>query len=147
MAYKAKAPGAMVDINVTPMVDIMLVLLIIFMVITPMLQKGISVDMAKAANPRQMPDADKEDAVVVAITRDGKLFLGASPINMDELTSKVKDQISSKLDKTVYLKSDSRAKYGDVVKVVDNIRAAGVDSLGLLTEKLEKRSTETAATP
>ena len=139
MAYKAKTAGTIADINVTPMVDIMLVLLIIFMVITPMLQKGVSVDMAKAANPRQMSDAEKEDAVLLAVTRDGKVFLGTSPVVLSDVTTKVKDMISGRLDKTVYIKSDARAKYGDVVKVVDNVRAAGVDSLGLLTEKLERR--------
>jgi biopolymer transport protein ExbD/biopolymer transport protein TolR len=144
MAYQSKAPPAVSEINVTPMVDIMLVLLIIFMVITPMLQKGVSVDMAKAANPRQMADADKEDAVLLAVTRDGKIFLGTSPVASDEVTAKVKDKILGKLDKTVYLKSDARAKYGDVVKVIDNIRAAGVDSLGLLTEKLQKATPEAA---
>jgi biopolymer transport protein ExbD/biopolymer transport protein TolR len=138
MAYKAKTTPPVSDINVTPMADVMLVLLIIFMVVTPMLQKGVSVDMAKAENPRQMQDADKEDAVVLAITRDGKAYLGSDRIPLDEITAKVKDRISSKLDKTVYIKSDSRAKYGDVVAVVDTVRAAGVDSLGLLTEKLER---------
>ena len=140
MSYKPKAPGAVADINVTPLVDVMLVLLIIFMVITPMLQKGIQVDLAKARNYRQMPDDDKEDAVEVAITRDGKIFLKTSPVAMDELTPKVKDLISGRLDKTVYIRSDARAKYGDVVKVVDNVRAAGVDSLGLLTSKIERRA-------
>jgi biopolymer transport protein ExbD/biopolymer transport protein TolR len=139
MASKLKLPGPVADINVTPMADVMLVLLIIFMVITPMLQRGFSVDMAKAANPRQMPDADKEDAVVLAVSRDGKMYLGSDPIRLGEVTVKVKDRISSKLDKTVYVKSDARAKYGDVVALVDNVRAAGVDSLGLLTEKLERR--------
>jgi biopolymer transport protein ExbD len=143
--------GAVADINVTPMADVMLVLLIIFMVITPMLQKGVSVDMARVNNPRPMQDADKEDAVLIAITRDGKLFLGSTPIKLDEVTAKVKDDIANKLDKTVYVKSDARAKYGDVVAVVDAVRAAGVDSLGLLTEKVERRvpgaPAEATATP
>jgi biopolymer transport protein ExbD/biopolymer transport protein TolR len=139
MAIKLSGGTTVSDINVTPMVDIMLVLLIIFMVITPMLQKDHPVDMAKAQNPRDMADAEKEDAVVVAISRDGKLFIGSNPVNVDEITTKVKDMISNKVDKTVYLKSDARAKYGDVVKVVDNVRAAGVESLGLLAEKLEKK--------
>jgi biopolymer transport protein ExbD len=139
MAYKPQAPGAVSDINVTPLVDVMLVLLIIFMVITPMLQKGIQVDLAKANNYRQMPDDDKEDAVEIAVTRDGKIFLKTSSINLDEITPKVKDLISGRLDKTVYIRSDARAKYGDVVKVVDAVRAAGVDSLGLLTSKIERR--------
>ena len=138
MAYKSRAPKAVADINVTPMVDIMLVLLIIFMVITPMLQKTFSVDMAKTNNPRDMKDADRDDAVVLAVTRDGNVFLGTSPIATDEITKRAKDMISGRLDKTVYVKSDARAKYGDVVKVINDVRAAGVDSLGLLTEKLQK---------
>jgi biopolymer transport protein ExbD len=111
-------------------------------VITPMLQKGIQLDLARAQNPRQMPDAEKEDATVVAITRDGKIYLGTKLIAPDEITPKIKDRISGKLDKTVYLRSDARAKYGDVVKVVDNLRAAGVDSLGLETERLDRRNAQ-----
>jgi biopolymer transport protein ExbD/biopolymer transport protein TolR len=135
MAKKTTTLGAVSDINVTPMVDVMLVLLIIFMVITPMLQKGVSVNMAKASNTRDMQDADKEDAAVIAITRDGKVYLGADTIAPDQITTTLKDKLANKLDKTVFVKSDARAKYGVVVSVVDNIRAAGVDSLGLLTEK------------
>jgi biopolymer transport protein ExbD len=140
MAHKPVPPKAVSDINVTPLVDIMLVLLIIFMVITPMLQKGIPVDLARTQNPRQMPDEDKEDATVLAVTRDGKTYLGTKQIAPDEITPKVKDMLTSKLDKTVYLRSDARARYGDVVKVVDALRAAGVDSLGLVTEKLDRRA-------
>jgi len=145
MAYKAPKTPPVSDINVTPMADVMLVLLIIFMVVTPMLQKGVSVDMAKAENPRQMPDADKEDAVVLAVTRDGKTYLGSDTVRLEQITPQVKDRISTKLDKTVYVKSDARAKYGDVVAVIDNVRAAGVDSLGLLTERLERRGPGGAA--
>ena len=140
MASKLVRLGAVSDINVTPMADVMLVLLIIFMVITPMLQKGVSVDMARVNNPRPMADADKEDAVVLAVTRDGKIFMGSTPIRLDEVTATVKDRIASKLDKTVYVKSDARAKYGDVLALVDTVRAAGVDQLGLLTERVERRA-------
>jgi len=122
-------------INVTPMVDVMLVLLIIFMVITPMLQKGVSVDLAKTNNPVQMPDADKEDALLVAVTRDGKVFFGTDQITPDQLTGMVKDRLTDRVDKRVFVKADARAKYGNVVDVVDNVRAAGVDTLGLLTEQ------------
>jgi biopolymer transport protein ExbD/biopolymer transport protein TolR len=135
MAKRTTTLGAVSDINVTPMVDVMLVLLIIFMVITPMLQKGVSVDMAKATNTRDMQDADKEDAVVLAVTRDGKIYLGSDRVAPDQITGQVKDRIANKLDKTVYLKADKNAKYGVVASVVDNVRAAGVDSLGLETEK------------
>ncbi|HYM09992.1 MAG TPA: biopolymer transporter ExbD [Bryobacterales bacterium] len=131
--------AAIADINVTPMVDVMLVLLIIFIVITPMLTKGISVDKVKARNPSTMTPADKDDAVIVAVTRDGKVYLGKTQMEPKELGPKIKDLISNKLDKTVYVNSDSRAKYGLVTKVVDNIRTAGVDAVGLLTEKLEEK--------
>ncbi len=145
MAIKLKAGNVVSDINVTPMADVMLVLLIIFMVVTPMLQKGISVDLAKTNNPRPMPDADKEDAVVIAISKDGRLYIGSTPVKREEITEKVKDRIAAKLDKTVYVKSDARAKYGTVVGVVDDVRAAGVDQLGLLTEKIETRRGGAAA--
>src|SRR5208337_957531 len=145
MAFKAQAPGAVSDINVTPLVDVMLVLLIIFMVITPMLQKGVSVDLARVNNPHPMAAADKEDATVLAITRDGKIYLGSDTITLDKITTQVKDRVADKLDKTVYVKSDARAKYGDVVAVVDAVRAAGVDSLGLLTEKVQARNAAAAA--
>lgn len=136
---KQKAPPVVADINVTPMVDVMLVMLIIFMVITPMLSKGVSVDMAKTKNPIAMQAADKEDAVVVAVTRDGKLFIGSTQTPQDQITTKVKDLLANKLDKTVYLKSDARARYEKVVDVVDTLRAAGVDQLGLLTEEVKER--------
>jgi len=135
MAYKPQAGSQMAAPNVIPMADIMLVLLIIFMVVTPMLQKTHQVDLAPVNNPREMKDADKDDAIVVAVTRDGSIFLGNSKINKSDLTGQIKDQLATKLDKTVYVKSDARAKYGDVVSIVDEIRSAGVDSLGLLTEK------------
>ena len=90
MALAKRNEGAKIssEINVTPMVDVMLVLLIIFMVVTPMLQKGISVDMAPVNNPEQMPDADKEDALLVSITRDGKVYFGSEQMAVDNLTDR-----------------------------------------------------------
>jgi biopolymer transport protein ExbD/biopolymer transport protein TolR len=123
------------NINVTPMVDVMLVLLIIFMVITPMLQKGVSVDLAQTNSPRPMEDADKEDSLLIAVTREGKVYFGSDLVPADQLAQKVKDRLASKTDKRVFIKSDARAKYGTVVDVVDNVRSAGVDQLGLLTEQ------------
>ena len=139
MSLKGKSPEETSQINVTPLVDVMLVLLIIFMVITPMLQKGVSVDMAKAVNAEPMKAANKTDAVVLALTRDDKVYLGSSEVPESEVTGKVASRIANKLDKTVYLKSDSRAKYGDVTTLVDDIRAAGVEDLGLITEKVQRR--------
>ena len=149
---KRKAPAPVADINVTPMVDVMLVLLIIFMVITPMLSKGVPVDMVRTKNPIAMHDADKSDAVLVAVTRDGKVFLGQNQIEPADLPPKVKDLLTNKLDKTVFVKADQRARYEKVVDVVDNLRAAGVDQLGLLTEQLQDKNGkpaegDAAATP
>jgi biopolymer transport protein TolR len=137
MSLAKRNEGAKIssDINVTPMVDVMLVLLIIFMVITPMLQHGVSVDMAKVNNPTQMPDADKEDALLVSVMRNGDVFFGTDKITVDNLTSKVKDRLANKSDKRVYVKADARAHFGNVVQVVDGVRAAGVDDLGLLTDQ------------
>jgi biopolymer transport protein ExbD len=134
-----EAPAPVADINVTPMVDVMLVLLIIFMVITPMLNKGVPVDMVKTKNPIAMQAADKSDAVLIAVTRDGKVFLGNDALQPEDLPQKVKDLLTNRLDKTVFVKADSRANYGKVVDVVDNLRAAGVDNLGLLTEQLQEK--------
>jgi biopolymer transport protein ExbD/biopolymer transport protein TolR len=148
MAIAKRNEGAKVNsnINVTPMVDVMLVLLIIFMVITPMLQKGVSVDLAKVNNPEQMPDADKEDALIVAVMRDGKVFFGNDQITVDQLTGRVKDKLANRVDKRVFVRADARAKFGSVVEVVDNVRSAGVDQLGLLTDQ-RKTNTPAPATP
>lgn len=137
--FKIQIPEVTSTPNVVPMADIMLVLLIIFMVVTPMLQKGVSVEMARVENTRQMPDADKEDAVVIAVTRTGNIFIGNAQVTLEDITAKVRESLEPRLDKTVYVKSDARAMYGDVVKVVDEVRAAGVDQLGLLTEQVETR--------
>jgi len=143
MALSKRNEGAKVnsDINVTPMVDVMLVLLIIFMVITPMLQHGVSVELAKVNNPEQMPDADKEDALLVAVMRDGTVYFGSDKLPVDQLTGKVKDRLTNRVDKRVYVKADARAKFGAVVQVVDNVRSAGVDELGLLTDQKKLSST------
>ena len=145
---KNQAPGAIADINVTPMVDVMLVMLIIFMVITPMLSKGISVDLAKTKNPIAMQAADKDDAILVSITKDGKVYLGTDQYNeLNTLGSKVKDLLSAKLDKTVYLKNDSRSRFERVVEVIDNLRGFGVDQLGLITDQVKDSSRPAAAAP
>ncbi len=142
MAQAKRNEGAKVNsnINVTPMVDVMLVLLIIFMVVTPMLQKGQSVDMAKTDSPIPMADADKEDALLVAIMRDGTVFFGADKTAPDQLTNKVKDKLTNRVDKRVFIRADARARYGAVVDVVDNVRAAGVDQVGLLTEQRKQNA-------
>ena len=137
MGISVRNEGAKVNsnINVTPMVDVMLVLLIIFMVITPMLNNKVNVDLAQVNSPQDMPDANKEDSVVIAVTRDGNVFLGANQVGVADLGPKVSDLLTNKPIKLVYLRADARARYGTVQDVVDNVRTAGVDQLVLLTDR------------
>ena len=138
MAFGRTGPGPMSEINVTPMVDVMLVMLIIFMVITPMLTKGMSVELVKTKNPVALKNADRDDAILISVTKDGKVYLGSDQFpNLNELGVKVKDRLAALQDKTVYMKNDSRARFERVVEVIDNLRAFGVDQLGLITEQVK----------
>ena len=128
MSISTASGGAKPDINVTPMVDIMLVLLIIFMVITPFLQQGVSVALPRDMNnPDEDPAIIKETSVVVAITADDKIFLGKKPIELSELKTEVDAKMSSKErdQRIVYVRSDINTNYGTVVNVINNIRDAG----------------------
>jgi biopolymer transport protein ExbD len=144
---KHHAPPPVADINVTPMVDVMLVMLIIFMVITPMLSKGVSVDLAKTKNPIPMAAADKSDAIICSVTRDGRTYLNTTQLAPEDLPNKVKDMLTNRVDKTIFVKSDQRARYEKVVDVVDNLRAAGVDNIGLLTEQSQDKKTAAPVVP
>ncbi len=119
------------------MVDVMLVLLIIFMVITPMLQNKVAIDLASAVNATAMPDADKEDAIVVAVTRDGAVYLGQNRIDPSQLGSTVRDKLADKTDKTIFVRADRRAQFKAVEDAIDDVRTAGVDTVDLLTQKRE----------
>ena len=148
MAQAIRNEGAKVNsnINVTPMVDVMLVLLIIFMVITPMLNNKVNVDLPKADSAIVMEDANKEDAVTIAVTRDGRTFLGGDQVTLDDLGPKITAKLENKTNKQVYMRADARANYGKVMDAVDGVRAAGVSQLGLLTERRDD-SINTSTTP
>jgi biopolymer transport protein ExbD/biopolymer transport protein TolR len=140
MAQAVRNEGGKVNsnINVTPMVDVMLVLLIIFMVITPMLQNKVVIDMAAVVNPVAMPDADKDDAIVVAITRNGDVFLGQNHTSLDALGSQVREKLADNPGaKTIFIRADARAEYLQVENAIDAVRTAGVEDVGLLTQKRE----------
>jgi biopolymer transport protein ExbD/biopolymer transport protein TolR len=139
MSISVRNEGSKVNsnINVTPMVDVMLVLLIIFMVITPMLQNKVAVDMAKVDNPTPMPDADKEDAIVVAITRDGGLYLGQNKVALSELGNNVREKLADTPGKQIFIRADARAQFLAVEDAIDAVRTTGVDEVGLLTQKKE----------
>jgi len=123
------------DINVTPMADIMLVLLIIFMITTPLLQTGVTVNLPKAKNPLDAPEADSKDAIVVALTREGRIYLQKTPITEDELIKYVTDRLTGEINKTMFLKADQSVAYGRVVQIVNQCRKAGVERIGLMAEK------------
>ena len=140
--------GAKPDINVTPFIDILLVLLIIFMVITPFLQQGVSVALPRdMRNPDEDPAIIKETSVVVAITADDKVYLGKKPIEIGELKTEIDSRMSSKErdQRIVYVRSDINTNYGTVVNVINNIRDAGVDQIGLVADK--KKGGGAAAEP
>ncbi len=123
------------NINVTPMVDVMLVLLIIFMVITPMLTNKVNVTLVNSKNAIAMEDASKEDAVVIAVTRDAKVYLGQNQISLDQLGAAVQDRLQDKPNKVVYFRADQRSHYGSVEDAIDAVRTAGVEEVGLLTDQ------------
>jgi biopolymer transport protein TolR len=124
------------DINVTPMADVMLVLLIIFMITTPLLQSGITVNLPKAKNPLDAPEADSKDAVVVAINREGRLYLAKRQIGEPELIDfLVKKYSGGEINRTIFLKADTALNYGRVVQIVNSCRSAGVERIGLMAEK------------
>lgn len=124
------------DINVTPMADIMLVLLIIFMITTPLLQSGITVNLPKAKNPLEALEADSKEAVVVAVNRQGNLYLAKSPIAENDLYDFILRKFSGgEINRTIYLKADTALAYGRVVEIVNGCRKAGVERIGLMAEK------------
>ena len=126
------------DINVTPMVDVMLVLLIIFMVVTPFLQSGVSVALPREMrNPEEDPAIIKESSVVVAITQDNQIYIGRDQIEKVDLKGRIETQMATKQpdERIVYIRSDVNANYGNVVEVINLIRDAGIDQIGLVADK------------
>ena len=124
------------DINVTPMADIMLVLLIIFMITTPLLQTGITVNLPKAKYPLEAPDADSKEAIIVALDRQGRVYLGKNPTTESALMDALIKRFSGgEINKVMYLKADTAVLYGRVVEIVNECRKTGVEKIGLMTEK------------
>ena len=134
--------GMQSEINVTPMVDIMLVLLIIFMVVTPFLQQGITVALPKNLDhPEVDQNIIKESSIVISIPNDGQYYLGKIPVAREQLTEKVDtmlQNIKNESDKIVYIKSGVGVQYGDVVNVINEVRKLGVDKIGLVADKKKK---------
>src|SRR5258708_6677767 len=125
------------DINVTPMVDVMLVLLIIFMVIAPMLQTGVSVALPKSKYPEPDPNIIKETSAVISVPAEGEIYIGRDKVQKEDIAQRVRKLLDGKpaQDQVVYVKAGALVKYGTVVSVIDTIRDAGFDRIGLVSEK------------
>ena len=128
--------GLNADINVTPLVDVMLVLLIIMMLIAPLLQQGVAVTMPEAANTGEKPDT--QDQTVVAIDSRGQFYVNAIPVTPDDLVPRVQRVLEDKKEKIVYLKGDKDAKYAAIMDVMDAFRKAQIENIALITEKKNK---------
>lgn len=130
------------EINVTPMVDVMLVLLIIFIVVTPLLSQGVNVNLPENDNPEEDPNITKDTSVVVSIPQAGQYYVGRDPVARTELVERIKRLMREKAkkeDQVVYIRAEKTVPYGEVVMTVDAIRNAGIDRIGLVTEKRKKK--------
>jgi biopolymer transport protein TolR len=125
--------GLKADINVTPLVDVMLVLLIIMMLVAPMLQKGVDVKLPQAAYGADKPETQEQ--TVIAIAADRRLFLNSVPVREDDLRQKVTETLESKKEKVVLIKADIDAPYSAVMSTMDKLREAQIENVGLITEK------------
>ncbi len=129
--------GLKADINVTPLVDVMLVLLIIMMLVAPMLQKGVDVKLPLAANSADKPET--QDQTVVAITADKRMFLNGIPIREDDLRTQIEAVLENKTEKIVLIKADEDAPYGSIMSAMDRLREAQIENIGLVTERKVSR--------
>jgi biopolymer transport protein TolR len=125
--------GVKSDINVTPLCDVMLVLLIIMMIVAPLLQQGISVKLPTAINSVDKPDTQGQ--TVLAISKDRQFYLNAKPVTEQELASKVSDLLADSKDKVVFINADEEAEYSAVMAAMDQLHQAGVEDIGLITER------------
>ena len=125
--------GVKSDINVTPLVDVMLVLLIIMMIVAPLLQKGADVKMPSAANSSDKPET--QDQTVVAIDKNDRYFVNGIPVRREELRVKVEDILENKKERIILIKADEDAKYSAVMDAMDELRAGGIEDMGLITER------------
>ena len=124
--------GVKSDINVTPLVDVMLVLLIIMMLVAPMLQQGVSVKLPTASNTVDKPEVQGQ--TVVAIGRDKSMYLNAKPVQESEMATRVNELLENKTEKIVLIKADEEVEYGAVMAAMDQLRQAGIEDIGLVTD-------------
>ena len=143
MAFDELGDGSMSQINVTPLVDVMLVLLVIFMVTAPILQQGVGVELPRVEAD---PMAGQEDQLVVAVSREGEVYLNAAELEIEALQTTLAAAVRNRPDQTVYLRADKNVMYGRVVEVMAAVRRAGVVRLGMVTEALGADAVQTQPT-
>jgi biopolymer transport protein ExbD len=125
--------GVKADINVTPLVDVMLVLLIIMMLVAPMLQQGVPITLPQASNTVDKPDTQEQ--TVLAISRDSGYYLNAKPVQESEMVTRLTELLENKKEKIVIIRADGEAPYSAVMTAMDQLRAAGIEDIGLITER------------
>ncbi len=131
MAFEEQGGGAISNINVTPLVDVMLVLLVIFMVTAPILQQGVNINLPKVKSAALTGD---EQQLVVAVNRSGQVYLNDTPTALTDLGPKLQAILKLRPDRQVYLRADQNVRYGEVMQVISTVKGAGVERLGMVTE-------------
>ena len=139
MAISGGTTGINSEINVTPMADVMLVLLIIFMITVPLLQEGVFVNKPRARNAQEEPLADDEDATMVTITRRGEIFINRDPVGPNQIVERIVERVALKPELPLFIKADVAVLYGTVVDLVNKARDAGVEQIGLMVDRQEDR--------
>ena len=145
-ATKPKSSNAMSEINITPMIDVLLVLLIIFMVVTPVAQKGMDIALPPASDAEQEQETDTSRQVVMAIEESGALTVNKRPVStLEELAALLRDTFQTRTDKTIFVRASGRVPYGDVVEAMDVAEGAGVERIGIISESMLREAAERAA--